>query len=302
MRSVEAALFTIFRETTIRSMNRRNALKLAVVSPTLALSDKIRSNKSSMDVRNSMKHSISRWCYGSTDIHTLIKWCKELGISSIELLDKEEYEIVLDAGLDCAVVNGSKLGITKGFNNPSLHAQLLNDYSVLIPEMAKAGLKTIITFSGNRNGMSDEEGLANCVKGLKPVVRLAEEHGIMVIMELLNSYVDHADYMCDHTEWGVDLVDALGSDHFRLLYDIYHMQIMEGNVVNNIKKYSDYIAHYHSGGVPGRNEINENQELNYPFIIKSIIETGYDGFLGQEFVPSKENAFDSLKEAIQICS
>ena len=283
-------------------MNRRNALKLAVASPTLVLSDKIIHGKRTEHVRNSIKHSISRWCYGSTDIHTLIKWCKELGISSIELLDKEEYEIVLAAGLDCAVVNGSKLGITQGFNDATLHNQLLEDYSILIPQIAKAGLKTIITFSGNRNGMSDKEGLENCVKGLGPVVKLAEAHGVMVIMELLNSYVDHADYMCDHTHWGVDLVDALGSDNFRLLYDIYHMQIMEGNVVNNITKYSDYIAHYHTGGVPGRNEINGNQELNYPFIVKKIIETGFQGYLGQEFVPSRDNAFESLKEAIQICS
>lgn len=283
-------------------MNRRNALKLAAVSPTLVLSNKVRPNKNTVDIRNPIKHSISRWCYGSTDIHTLISWCKELGISSIELLDKEEYEIVLEAGLDCAVVNGSKLGITKGFNDPSLHSQLLEDYSTLIPEVAKAGLKTVITFSGNRNGMSDEEGLANCVMGLKPVVKLAEENGVMVVMELLNSYVDHADYMCDHTTWGVKLVDAVGSNNFRLLYDIYHMQIMEGNVVNTITKYSDYIAHYHTGGVPGRNEINISQELNYPFIVKSIIETGYDGYLGQEFIPSMENAFESLKEAIEICS
>jgi len=232
----------------------------------------------------------------------LIRWCKDLGISSIELLDKDEYEVVLDAGLDCAIVNGSKLGITKGFNDPSLHSELLADYTELIPELAKAGLRTIISFSGNRNGMTDEEGLKNCVAGLKPVVALAKENDVMVVMELLNSYVDHADYMCDHTKWGVELVDRLGSDHFRLLYDIYHMQIMEGNVVSNIKKYSDYIAHYHTGGVPGRHEINESQELNYPFIVKSILETGYTGYLGQEFIPSQENPYDALKEAIQICS
>jgi len=206
------------------------------------------------------------------------------------------------AGLDCAIVNGSSLGLEKGFCNQAYHAQLLKDYSQLIPQVAKDGLKTIITFSGNRVGISDEQGLANCVIGLKPIVELAAEYDLMIVMELLNSHVDHKDYMCDKTEWGVALVDALGLDNFRLLYDIYHMQIMEGNVVANIRKYHNYFAHYHTGGVPGRNEIGDSQELNYPFIMKSIADTGYQGYIGQEFIPTADNPYDSLKEAIEICS
>lgn len=284
-------------------MDRRSLLKFGLLSTPFVANNSIGCSDSKIKIQNQgTRHSISRWCYSKIDIQTLIKWCKELGIESIELLDKEEYKQVLDAGLDCAVVNGSKLGITKGFNDPSLHNQLLEDYSKLIPEVAKAGLKTIICFSGNRNGMSDKEGLENCIKGLMPVVQLAKENGVTVIMELLNSYVDHSDYMCDHTEWGVKLVESLEMPNFSLLYDIYHMQIMEGNVVANIRKYHKYISHYHTGGVPGRNEINNSQELNYKFIIQSILETGYKGYIGQEFVPTKENVFESLKEAISICS
>jgi len=286
-------------------MDRRTALKLglistpAVISPNLNLSSVL---PSSEDSKIKYKHSISRWCYSKVEINELISWCKELGVASIELLDKEEYDIVKAAGLDCAIVNGSSLGLEKGFCNKKYHAQLWEDYSKLIPQVAQDGMKTIITFSGNRVGISDEQGLANCVMGLKPIVELAAEYDLMIVMELLNSLVDHKDYMCDRTEWGVALVDALGHDNFRLLYDIYHMQIMEGNVVANILKYHKYIAHYHTGGVPGRNEINDSQELNYPFIMKSIAETGYEGYIGQEFIPTAENPYDSLKESIIICS
>ena len=290
-------------------MDRRTALKLGLISSPVMLSNRL--SAASNTLHNSsvtsnhtynFKHSISRWCYSKIEINELITWCKELGIASIELLDKEEYDIVKAAGLDCAIVNGSSLGLDKGFCNPEFHAQLLEDYTTLIPQVAKDGLKTIITFSGNRLDISDEQGLANCVVGLRPIVEMAVEYDMMIVMELLNSHVDHKDYMCDKTEWGVALVDALGMDNFRLLYDIYHMQIMEGNVVANIRKYHKYFAHYHTGGVPGRNEINASQELNYPFIMKCIAETGYQGYIGQEFIPTKENPYDSLKEAISICS
>ena len=286
-------------------MDRRKAIKLGLVSaPVILTPVSSRSSNNSLNTSSSLKlkHSISRWCYSKVEINELISWCKELGVSSIELLDKEEYDIVKAAGLDCAIVNGSSLGLEKGFCNPEYHAQLLKDYTELIPQVAKDGLKTVITFSGNRVGISDQQGLANCVMGLRPIVELAADHGIMIVMELLNSHVDHKDYMCDKTEWGVALVDALGLDNFRLLYDIYHMQIMEGNVVANIRKYHKYFAHYHTGGVPGRNEINNSQELNYPFIMQSIADTGYQGYIGQEFIPTMENPFDSLKEAISICS
>ncbi|MBD0366610.1 MAG: TIM barrel protein, partial [Flavisolibacter sp.] len=188
-----------------------------------------------------------------------------------------------------------------GWNDPKLHDELLASFEDVIPKAANAGLDKIITFSGNRKGLSDEQGLENCAKGLKRLMKTAEKHKVTVTMELLNSKVNHKDYQCDHTKWGVELVKMVGSDRFKLLYDIYHMQIMEGDVIATIKEYHPYINHYHTGGVPGRNEIDETQELNYPAIIKAIIDTGHKGFVGQEFIPKREDALASLKQGVQIC-
>ena len=174
-------------------------------------------------------------------------------------------------------------------------------YEDLIPKAAKAGVKNLITFSGNRNGLSDEQGLINCKIGLQRIMKVAEKHDVTISMELLNSKVNHKDYQADHTEWGAVLCEMVGSDKFKLLYDIYHMQIMEGDVIATIKKNYQYISHYHTGGVPGRNEIDETQELNYSAIIKSIYDTGYKGFIGQEFIPAKADKMASLEQAVKIC-
>ncbi len=283
-------------------MDRRHAIKLGLTAAPMAGLIGQNSLEPASNHLAKYKHSICRWCYSKYDIHTLIAICKEYEISSIELLDRNEYLEVLKHDIHCAVVNGSKLGIPKGFNDPENHERLQADFEKLIPEVADAGLDTLICFSGNRNGMSDEEGLENCAIGLAPVLKLAQKHNIRIVMELLNSKVDHKDYMCDHTEWGVALVDKIGENNFKLLYDIYHMQIMEGDVVRTIQNYSEYIGHYHTGGVPGRNEINDTQELFYPFIMKAIAETGYDGYIGQEFIPTHDNPFVSLKKAIEICT
>ena len=162
-------------------------------------------------------------------------------------------------------------------------------------------MENLICFSGNRNGLDDETGLDNCAVGLEPLVKLAERHGIVLHMELLNSKVDHEDYQCDHTPWGVRLSEKLGSPNFKLLYDIYHMQIMEGDIIRTIRDYSDYIAHYHTGGVPGRREINDTQELNYPAIMKAIVDTGFEGYVAQEFIPSYDDKLAALKEGVMIC-
>ncbi len=196
---------------------------------------------------------------------------------------------------------GAGNGIEEGFNDPSLHDELLASYEEVIPLAAEAGLDKIICFSGNRNGMDDDTGLENCAVGLQRLMSTAEEHDVTVCMELLNSKVDHPDYMCDRTEWGVRLADRVGSDHFKLLYDIYHMQIMEGDVIRTIRDHHQYIAHYHTGGVPGRNEIDETQELYYPAIIEAILETGYDGFIGQEFIPTWDDKLAALKSGVEIC-
>src|SRR5437870_2551450 len=168
-------------------------------------------------------------------------------------------------------------------------------------EEAKAGFKNIICFSGNRGGMSDEQGLENCVVGIKRVLPICEKHNVLAVMELLNSKVDHKDYMCDHTPWGVELVKRVGSERFRLLYDIYHMQIMEGDVIRTIRDNHQYITHYHTGGVPGRHEIDDTQELNYPAIMKAIVETGFKGYVAQEFKPARPDVLASLKQGVQIC-
>ena len=227
--------------------------------------------------------------------------CKDLGLHSIEFLTPNEWDIVFSRGLNCAIANGSSLGIVRGFNDPNNHQQLFDDLKSIIPAAAEKGIPNVICFSGNRNGMSDEVGMENCAKGLDPVVKLAEKHDIMIIMELLNSKVDHKDYMCDHTSWGTALVEKVGSPNFKLLYDIYHMQIMEGDVIRTIRENHQYIAHYHTGGVPGRNEIDETQELYYPAIMKAIHETGYTGYVAQEFIPKREDVFKSLKQGITIC-
>lgn len=290
--------------------DRRNWLKQTVSGAgALVLSGglkKFTENKESVHSQTSstysFKHSVSRWCYQGISLEKLIVACKSIGIHSIELLGPEEYKVVVDNGLDCAMANSSSLGITKGFNDPKNHHQLQKDYERLIPMAADYGLKKIICFSGNRNRISDKKGIENCAKGLDKLVTLAGKYNMQMVMELLNSKVDHKDYQCDNTPWGVALAEKIGSPHFKLLYDIYHMQIMEGDVIATIRKYHPYISHYHTAGVPGRREINDSQELNYKAIIKAIADTGYDGYIGQEFIPSRPDPLESLQESIRICS
>jgi len=252
-------------------------------------------------LKGQVNHSACRWCYSKIPLEQLAEAAQELGLKSIELLNPDEWDVMIDRGLTCAISNGSSLGIPKGFNDPTYHAQLLADYTKLIPMAADRGINQIICFSGNRNGMSDEVGMENCAVGLDPIMKIAEKYNIKIVMELLNSKVDHKDYMCDHTVWGAALADKIGSTQFKLLYDIYHMQIMEGDVIRTIREYRDYISHFHTGGVPGRNEINETQELNYKAIMSAIHEEGFDGFVAQEFIPTRQDPLASLKEGVTIC-
>ncbi len=260
------------------------------------------SSSNQIDLSSAINHSVCRWCYSRIPLEEFADQCKDLGIQSVELLNPNEWDVVLSRGLSCAISFGSSLGITKGFNDPQYHDQARKEMMEIIPDAADKGIPQIICFSGNRGAISDEDGMENCAVGLDPVVREAEKHGVKIVMELLNSKVDHADYMCDHTEWGVQLVEKIGSPNFTLLYDIYHMQIMEGDVIRTIRDNHKYISHYHTGGVPGRNEIDETQELYYPAIMKAIAETGYDGYVAQEFIPSRGNAIRSLKQGIDICN
>lgn len=286
-------------------LTRKQAIKAmatgAISSMTLPAFTKSLENISTYAVKGNINHSVCQWCYGSIPLEELAKAAKGMGIASVELLNADQWPVVIKEGLTCAMGYGSSIGLNKGFNDPSLHAQFLKDFTTSIPKAADAGLKNLICFSGNRNGLSDEQGIENCAKGLEPVVKLATKHNITIVMELLNSKVDHKDYQCDHTEWGVKLCEKLGSPNFKLLYDIYHMQIMEGDVIATIKKRKDYIAHYHTGGVPGRHEIDDSQELYYPAIMKAIFETGFKGHVAQEFIPAKSDPLASLNAAIKLC-
>jgi hydroxypyruvate isomerase len=252
-------------------------------------------------LKGKINHSVCRWCYQSISLEDLCKAAKEIGLKSIELVGPEEWPTLAKYGLTSALPWGAGMGIEKGFNDPQYHEALVKSYEEVIPLVAKAGFTQIICFSGNRNGIADEKGIENAAMGLKRLMSTAEKHKVTLVMELLNSKVNHKDYMCDHTAWGAALADKIGSDRFKLLYDIYHMQIMEGDVIATIQKYNKYISHYHTGGVPGRNEIDETQELNYPAIMKAIAETGYKGFVAQEFIPKRTDKLASLKQGVTIC-
>jgi len=285
-------------------MNRKQALKTiaATAAGAVALPEIAKAmNTLPADLKNNINHSVCQWCYNSIPLEELAKAAKDIGLKSIELLGPDKWPIIQKYGLTCAMAYVTDLGLNKGFNDPSLHEKFLKDFSANIPKAADAGLKSVICFSGNTNGLSSEQGLENCARGLEPILKIAQKHNITMQMELLNSKVDHKDYQCDHTEWGVKLCEKLGSPNFKLLYDIYHMQIMEGDIIATIRKYQKYIGHYHTGGVPGRNEIDETQELSYPTIMRAIVETGYKGFVGQEFIPKRTDKLASLKQGVMIC-
>jgi hydroxypyruvate isomerase len=250
------------------------------------------------------KHSVTRWPFPKFTVDQLSKMASELGFDSVELLEPDEWAIAKRYGLTCAMgyatVPDPRTRLTQGFNRVENHAWLIPAYQRAIPLAAAAGVPNIICFSGNRAGTSDEQGRENCARGLAPLMPLAKRHGVTVCMELLNSKVDHPDYQCDHTVWGVALAKQLASDHFKLLYDIYHMQIMEGDVIRTVRDNHRYIGHYHTAGVPGRHEIDSSQELYYPAIMRAIGETGFTGYVAQEFIPIRDPR-TSLAEAVRLC-
>jgi hydroxypyruvate isomerase len=256
------------------------------------------------DLKGKVQHSACRWCYDKIPFEELIVNAKRIGLSSIELTGPDEWDILKKYDMTAAIGWGkypAGMNIPNFFNRIKNHDGLVGFYEDIIPKAAKAGVKNIIAFSGNRDGLSDEDGLINCKKGLQRVMKTAERYDVTISMELLNSKVNHKDYQADTTEWGAALCEMVGSDKFKLLYDIYHMQIMEGDVIATIKKYHQYISHYHTGGVPGRNEIDDTQELNYAAIIRAIYDTGYKGYIGQEFIPARADKMASLEQAVKIC-
>ncbi|HVX38400.1 MAG TPA: TIM barrel protein [Gemmatimonadaceae bacterium] len=278
-------------------MNRRTAVKslgaLAATArlPKLDTAPRARAGR--------IKQSVSRWCYGNMSLDALCQTAKRIGYSSVELLSENEWEVPKKYGLQCAMANGFG-EIPVGFNRLENHDKLVADATRMLPLVAAAGVPNIVVFSGNRAGLSDADGIANCITGLKRVAPIAEQHGVTLCLEMLNSKVDHKDYQADHTAYGVQVVQGVNSPRMKLLYDIYHMQIMEGDVIRTIRQNVQHIAHFHTGGVPGRAEIDGTQELNYRAIMQAIADLGYTGFVGQEFVP-RHDPVEGMKQAFAIC-
>jgi hydroxypyruvate isomerase len=280
-------------------ISRRSAIKSLGLGAAAIGFNPLAAHGSPLVAGGRLKQSVSRWCYGRIPLDDLCKAAKDIGYRGIDLLSESEWEVPKQYGLICSMANGFG-SIPVGFNTPANHDKLVADAEAMIPKAAAAGIPNIVCFSGNRRGMSDGEGIANCIAGLKRVTPTAEKHGVTLCLELLNSKVDHRDYHADHTAWGVQVVQGVASPRLKLLYDIYHMQIMEGDVVRTIRENAQHIAHYHTGGVPGRNEIDDTQELNYRRVMQAIADTGYTGFVGQEFVPKRE-PLASMRQAFEIC-
>ena len=300
----------------MKKTNRRDAIKqlatgtvalgsasLLSASAYAGISDD--QNNKPLKFKGNINHSVCQWTYNFLSVEELCKVVKKIGFSAIDLMGPKDWPMLQQYGLYSSMCYfGGKVSLTEGFNNKTFHAQLIKDYEEVIPLMVKAGYKDVICFSGSRNGMDDETGLKNCVEGLQKILPLAEKNGITIQMELLNSKVDHKDYMCDKSAWGVELVKKTGSANFKLLYDIYHMQIDEGDVIRTIKDNHTYFGHYHTGGVPGRHIIDESQELYYPAIMKAIVETGFKGHVAQEFIPNEKDndaKIAALKKAVKLC-
>jgi hydroxypyruvate isomerase len=288
-------------------MNRRRFLASGASAGAAALIGGSAVPAQVIDARrraSAFKHSVCRWPFRQFSVEEVARMARELGLDSVELLERDEWPIARSHGLRCAMgyatVPEPRTRLTRGFNRIEHHTWLIPAYESAIPLAAAAGIPNLICFSGNRDGLSDDEGLENCARGLKTLMPAAERHGVTICMELLNSKVDHPGYQCDRTPWGVSLAKRVGSERFKLLYDIYHMQIMEGDVIRTIRDNHEYIAHYHTAGVPGRHEIDDSQELHYPAIMRAIAETGFTGYVAQEFIPTRD-ARTSLAEAVRIC-
>lgn len=261
--------------------------------------------QSDLMLKGNINHSVCQWTYNFLPLEELCAEVKKLGLKAIDLLAPKDWPVIKKHGLYCSMCyTAGKISLTEGWNNPDFHPGLIRDFTDAIPLVAEAGFKNLICFSGNRKGMDDETGMKNCVDGLKKIMGLAEKHGVIIQMELFNSKVNHPDYMCDKSAWGVELCKRIGSDNFKLLYDIYHMQINEGDIIRTIQDNHRYFGHYHTAGVPGRHEIDESQELYYPAIMNAIVKTGFKGYVAQEFMSTATTnggKLEALKKAIQIC-
>ncbi len=247
-----------------------------------------------------LRQSVACWCLGSMTIEQVIDLAKSVRLDGIDLLDPPDIQKVRAAKLACPVANGPTT-IADGLNRLENHDDIMKRAEILFPKISSAGAPLVIVFTGNRVGLDDAKGLQNCVAGLKRLLPIAQKSNLGVVMELLNSRIDHKDHMGDHTAWGLQLCEAVNDHRFGLLFDIYHMQIMDGDVIRTIQKAAPWILHYHTAGVPGRGPLDTQQELYYPAIMRAIVATGYRGFIGHEFMPSKDSKAE-LRAAIAACS
>lgn len=276
-----------------KRMTRRGVLAAAGVAPVaMPAGAKV--------VRNGrLKQSVCKWCYKDFTLDQLCENSAAMGIVAIDLLTADEWPVVAKYGLTCAVGSGV-CSIADGLNVTANHTQIEANFRKLLPLAAKHKVPNLICFSGNRRNISDEEAWENCAMLLNKVKAQAEDVGVTIIMELLNSKVNHPDYQCDRTPWGAELCKRVNSPRVKLLYDIYHMQIMEGDVIRTIRDNIQYIAHFHTGGNPGRHEIDDTQELNYRAISQAVVDLKFDGYYAHEFIPTRD-PMTSLREAVALC-
>ena len=291
-------------------MNRREIIKsLAAGTAGLAITQNIAAsmtedNSETYKLKGNVNHSVCRWTYNFLSLDELCKAGNKIGLKAIDLVGPKEWNVLKAHGLDSSMCNGAEISLTEGWNHTEYHATLIKNYTDYINYVADAGYKNLICFSGNKKGMDDATGMKNCVEGLKQIMGLAEKRGVIIQIEVFNSKVNHPDYMADNTKWTIELCKQLGSPNFKILYDIYHMQISEGDIIATIKKNHEYFGHYHTAGVPGRHEIDDTQELFYPAIIQAVVDTGFKGYLAQEFIPTAKETADkikALKKAVKLC-
>lgn len=283
-------------------LSRRNILKSAISGATIVSIPSMSwaEQKDPIRRKGQIKQSVSRWCYQKIALEELCAYAAQIGLKGIDLLGPDEYEIPGRHGLVCSMAYAGGGEIPTALNRVENHARIEEGFRKNIPLAAKAGVPNVITFSGNRAGMSDEEGAKNAIAGLNRVKKIAEDNGVTICLELLNSKVNHKDYMCDHTAWGVQVVQAVNSPRVKLLYDIYHMQIMEGDLVRTIQENIQWLGHFHTGGVPGRHELDGSQEVQWDGVMRGIVAAKFQGYVAHEFVPARD-PLTSLREAVDLC-
>jgi hydroxypyruvate isomerase len=276
-------------------MTRRSALQ--TIPAGLAAAQAVRTAQAPA---GRLKQSLARWCYAKIPLDDLCRLAAAMGVSGIDLVEPADWPTIRKYGLVPTITQGDAK-IPDGWNRKESHDRLEAEIRGRIVRAADAKVPNVITFSGNRQGMSDEEGKENCIAGLKRIAKFAEDKGVMVCMELLNSKVNHKDYQCDHTAWGVEVIKGVDSPRVKLLYDIYHMQIMEGDIIRTIRDNFQYIAHFHTGGVPGRHELDDTQELQWRTVAKAIADLNFQGYFAHEFQPTKD-PIASLRQAVELCT